>query len=62
MTSLRTIWGMDIRDSRLQMADIMTELKNIDASFYILKDNILTLTQAGKHYADRIAADLFIED
>ncbi len=62
MTSLRTMWGMNISDVRLRIVDIFNTLNNIDPTFYTLDDNTLKLTQKGKHYADRIAAELFIED
>jgi oxygen-independent coproporphyrinogen-3 oxidase len=64
MTSLRTMWGMDI--NKLQVAShksqALESLKSIDVSFYTFDATILKLTQRGKHYADRIAAELFIED
>ena len=62
MTSLRTMWGMNISDVRLRIVDIFNTLNNINPTFYTLDDNTLKLTQKGKHYADRIAAELFIED
>ena len=62
MTSLRTIWGMNISDLRLMMYDLKKSLDGVDPSFYLLEGNVLKLTQKGKHYADRIASDLFIED
>lgn len=64
MTSLRTIWGLDL--DRLQVItnkyQVLESLKNIDPSFYFLDGNVLKLTQKGRHYADRIASELFIED
>jgi oxygen-independent coproporphyrinogen-3 oxidase len=64
MTSLRTMWGCEI--NKLEVAShtsqVLEALKKIDVSFYVLDGNVLKLTQAGKHYADRIASDLFIED
>jgi oxygen-independent coproporphyrinogen-3 oxidase len=64
MTSLRTMWGMDIHmilDPN-HKSQLLESLVSIDRSFYILEGSILTLTQKGRHYADRIAAELFIED
>jgi oxygen-independent coproporphyrinogen-3 oxidase len=64
MTSLRTMWGMDmaILQADTSKSQVLASLKKIDPGFYILENNILKLTQKGKHYADRIAADLFLED
>jgi oxygen-independent coproporphyrinogen-3 oxidase len=62
MTSLRTMWGLDISDVRLMMYDLSKSLDGIDPAFYIFEGTVLKLTQKGKHYADRIAAELFIED
>lgn len=64
MTSLRTMWGMNM--DKLQVASyksqVMGSLKSIDPAFYILEGAVLKLTQKGKHYADRIASELFIEE
>jgi len=64
MTSLRTMWGCDI--NKLQATSYKSQvteaIKNIDPSFYIIDGDLLKLTRKGKHYADRIAAELFIED
>jgi oxygen-independent coproporphyrinogen-3 oxidase len=62
MTSLRTIWGMDISDTRLMTYDLSKSLNGIDPSFYIVEGSVIKLTQKGRHYADRIASELFIED
>ena len=64
MTSLRTMWGCDL--SKLQMADhksqVIGSLKSIDPTFYILEGDLLKLTQRGRHFADRLASELFVED
>ena len=64
MTSLRTIWGCDLNQFKIENLKfkILESLKGIDVSLYILEEDVLKLTQKGKHYADRIASDLFIED
>jgi len=61
MTSLRTMWGLNIVDLDIQkVALIMKALKNIDAAHYIFNDGILTLTDEGRLFADAIAAELFL--
>ena len=64
MTSLRTMWGMDINQLKIinSKVKMLESLKTIDPTFYILDGEVLKLTQKGKHYADRIAAELFIEE
>ena len=63
MTSLRTIWGTHLNHESIvhYQAAILNALTAIDKSFFTLKNNTLKLTQQGKHYADRIASELFIE-
>lgn len=60
MTALRTMWGLDITDSRLAQYDIKGGLEAVDPTLYIIEGNTLRLTPAGRHYADRIASDLMI--
>jgi oxygen-independent coproporphyrinogen-3 oxidase len=64
MTSLRTMWGSDM--SKLQTenhkSQVLEALKEIDPSFYTIHADVLKLTQQGKHFADRIASDLFIDE
>lgn len=64
MTSLRTMWGCDL--SRPEVSafreEIVGALQDIEASFFIMEGNIMRLTQAGRHYADRIASDLFVDE
>lgn len=67
LTSLRTIWGLDInRVSSLSGVDFMAEKAKLLDKLYseqllVLKDNHLFLTRKGKFLADSIAASLFIE-
>ena len=63
MTSLRTMWGANLNHLSVvnyQFA-ILNALKQIDPSFFTIEKNRLKLTQHGKHYADRIASELFTE-
>jgi oxygen-independent coproporphyrinogen III oxidase len=68
MTSLRTKWGCDL--SKIQtMAGDKWQIENGEilneylADKLIEKDNqIITITQKGKLFADRIASDLFLVD
>ena len=64
MTSLRTIWGLNLDKlpSESHRSQLLESLKSIDPLFYILDHSMLKLTQKGKHYADRIASELFIEE
>lgn len=62
MTGLRTMWGFNLNnaDNNLQQ-EILGSLKTIDPAHYRLVDNIITLTDKGKFFADAIAAALFVE-
>ena len=60
MTSLRTMWGLNIADCGLQIADLKNSLQEIDGSLYVLNDGIIRLTEEGRLFADKIAANLFI--
>jgi len=64
MTSLRTMWGLDLnRLNAIAPASATVLLKAADTYFdkewITRKENIIYLTQTGKLYADAIAADLF---
>ena len=65
MTSLRTIWGCDIR--RLEKIDTTFKTHFLAKAQPFLKnktmqqkDDIYTLTKAGKLLADNIAMELFL--
>lgn len=65
LTQLRTAEGIDLaaleQDFGQDMLDaLQTALQEIDRSWYELHPGQLRLTRAGKHFADRIASDLFI--
>jgi oxygen-independent coproporphyrinogen III oxidase len=62
MTALRTMWGMELAHPTIEsyMTHIQKSLLAIDTSHYTLTDTHLILTQQGKHFADAIAAELFI--
>lgn len=61
MTSLRTQWGCNTdkipRQFKINFSD---SLKKIPTAYYHFSNNHLILTQAGKHFADYIASELFI--
>jgi oxygen-independent coproporphyrinogen-3 oxidase len=64
MTSLRTMWGLDLKKLNIIKDSASEELlpaarKFFDNSWIIQKQDVIYLTQAGKLYADHIAADLF---
>jgi oxygen-independent coproporphyrinogen-3 oxidase len=64
MTSLRTIWGLDLNKLNT-IAEAASSQLNIAAQRYFengwieQKDQIIRLTQTGKLYADHIASELF---
>jgi len=64
MTSLRTIWGLDLNKLNSIAAGSANQLSIAARSFFDngwieQKDDIIYLTQPGKLYADHIASDLF---
>jgi len=64
MTSLRTSWGLDLAKLESIRKGTADELKySAEEHFYnnwiTQKGNIITLTNEGKLYADKIASDLF---
>jgi len=64
MTSLRTMWGLDLDKLNLIAAGSSNELKTaarryMDSGWIEQKEEIIYLTQTGKLYADAIAAGLF---
>jgi oxygen-independent coproporphyrinogen-3 oxidase len=64
MTSLRTMWGLDIKELEKIAAGSTAELNNSLPEFFekgwlLQKENTLFLTQTGKLYADHIASCLF---
>ncbi|MEI8279917.1 MAG: radical SAM family heme chaperone HemW [Bacteroidota bacterium] len=67
MTSLRTMWGCDIDKIRTEWAydhaeSVLKESEWFQEKKWLVeKDNKLILTHAGKLFADRIAAELFID-
>jgi oxygen-independent coproporphyrinogen-3 oxidase len=68
MTSLRTMWGIDLNKVALDFDPIMkTKLlasadKYLSKDWVALTDNKLILTPKGKLYADLIASELFITE
>ncbi len=64
MTSLRTIWGLDLNKLNLIAAGASDQLKKNYSPFFEKgwlqqEVDIITLTTAGKLYADHIASELF---
>lgn len=67
LTGLRTKWGVQRAKLdhlsngkfRLQHADQLKSLS--DKGWISIEDEIITLTESGKLFADRIASDLFID-
>lgn len=64
MTSLRTIWGLDLDKLNLIISAASGELLKaarpyFDKQWIIQKENTIYLTQQGKLYADNIASGLF---
>ncbi len=65
MTSLRTVWGLDINHVQTKWgAEYSGQIKQLATGFIekkqaVLQDNVITLTKQGKLFADNIAADLF---
>ena len=64
MTSLRTMWGLDLNKLNLIAAGSAVPLLKAAERFFdnywiIKKDDIIYLTQTGKLYADNIASGLF---
>ena len=67
MTSLRTIWGLDLNKLNSIAANASTPLlitaqQYFEREWIIQKDNTIYLTPTGKLYADQIASDLFFSD
>ncbi len=62
MTSLRTMWGCDLKKiNHPQLVQVQSALAEINPEFYVKKNEIIVLTDAGKHFADYIASTLFVE-
>ena len=67
MTSLRTAWGLDLDKLNHIASSSADELQKIAVLFFdkdwlSQQNNIITLTQTGKLYADHIAAELFFSN
>jgi oxygen-independent coproporphyrinogen-3 oxidase len=68
MTSLRTMWGTDLQTIQSRFgAGFRQMVLQQAASFQkqglvFINEDIITLTQRGKLFADGIAAELFVED
>lgn len=63
MTALRTQWGLNLQQLPTPYAAVViNNIKNLQPAHYTLNNNVLTLTNQGKLFADGIAAELFVED
>lgn len=63
MTALRTMWGLDLSEFEPQIAGwIKDDLSVIEPSHFTLINNIVTLTNQGRMFADAIAASLFVTE
>ena len=63
MTLLRTHWGLRLADIDPTHAQaIATSLKAVIPAHYRFEDNTIHLSEAGKLFADAIAAQLFVEE
>jgi oxygen-independent coproporphyrinogen-3 oxidase len=66
MTGLRTKWGCDLVEIEKMVgpkwlkSNEETLRQNLSQNFLKLDNQLLTLTQKGKLFADRIASDLFL--
>ncbi|MBC7913036.1 MAG: radical SAM family heme chaperone HemW [Pyrinomonadaceae bacterium] len=66
MTSLRTMWGMDLTKILSDFGPAILEeienslKKNLDMRSIFIENNTVKLTSKGKLFADQIASDLFI--
>lgn len=65
LTRLRTIWGCELPKLLSEYglkhySHFMTQLKKLDSRYYLLKDEVLTLTGEGLLMADSISSDLMI--
>lgn len=68
MTSLRTMWGLDLKKisssyGEIYVQEIIKQIKPyIENEKVTFNNNTIKLTDNGKLFADGIAADLFIDD
>jgi len=63
MTSLRTMWGLDLKYFDPQVSGwIKHDLQVIEPTHYVLNNDVLTLTNQGRLFADAIAASLFVTE
>jgi oxygen-independent coproporphyrinogen III oxidase len=68
MTSLRTMWGCDLDKIKTEWGSSITQqIESVSQIFQekkwlTLKENKLLLTDAGKLFADHIAAELFVDN
>jgi len=63
MTSLRTMWGMNLNHEKIiaYQPEILQSLRDVNTNFYWVKNETVVLTKEGKHFADGVAGSLFVE-
>ena len=68
MTSLRTMWGMDMNKIKITWGNEYYEMVDSELGRQFRQGNMernnktITLTTRGKLYADKIAGDLFVTE
>ncbi len=64
MTGLRTQWGVEIEALEVDALRINSSAleRYVSKGQAMVRDGRLVLTKAGRHFADRIASDLFVTD
>ena len=66
MTGLRTKWGCDLDEieklvgTKWLKSNAEVLQKNLSQNFLHLDNQLLTITQKGKLFADKISSDLFL--
>jgi oxygen-independent coproporphyrinogen III oxidase len=66
MTGIRTKWGCDLAEiekivgQKWLKSNEEVLRQNLSQNFLMIDNQLLTLTQKGKLFADRIASDLFL--
>jgi coproporphyrinogen III oxidase-like Fe-S oxidoreductase len=64
MTGLRTTKGVDVAALEIDALRVNARAlqRYLDEGHLLLVEGRLALTKAGRHFADRIASDLFVAD
>jgi oxygen-independent coproporphyrinogen-3 oxidase len=64
MTSLRTSEGLHLDDEKIIAfkQEVLRQLPTVNPDFFIFQNNRIVLTPRGKHFADAIALNLWLEE